>query len=154
EAYFDDPFPIYRRLRDEAPALYLEEYDCFFLSRFQDVWDAVSDPRFSHRLGTNSQDLLVGVLPHRALSSLAPPEHTALRSLLPPAFTPGAARALEARARTFVGRLLDAALPRGGIDVVGDLARRLSAQVAFLAIGLPLEDADAQAAQVEVAFDR
>ena len=34
EAYYDDPFPIYRRLRDEAPDFYLEELDCFFLSRF------------------------------------------------------------------------------------------------------------------------
>ncbi|NRA07327.1 MAG: cytochrome P450, partial [Myxococcales bacterium] len=38
ERYFDDPFPIYARLRDKTPALYMEEYDCFFLSRFQDVW--------------------------------------------------------------------------------------------------------------------
>ena len=42
ERYFDDPFPIYARRRDKTPALYMEEYDCFFLSRFQDVWDAVS----------------------------------------------------------------------------------------------------------------
>ena len=154
EAYFDDPFPIYQRLRDEAPALYLENYDCFFLSRFEDVWNAVSDPRFSHRLGTTSQDLLVGVRPHRALSSLVPPEHTALRSLLAPAFTPRAARVLEPRARAFVRSLLEAADPERDLDVVRDLARRLSAHVAFLLIGLPLEDADAQAAQVEVAFER
>ena len=154
EAYFDDPFAVYRRLRDEAPALYLERYDCFFLSRFQDVWEAVSDPRFSHRLGTNSQDLLVGVRPHRALSSLVPPEHTALRSRLAPAFTPRAANALEPRARGFVRGLLDAADPERDLDVVRDLARRLSARMAFLLLGLPEEDADAQAAQVEVAFDR
>ena len=54
ERYFDDPFPIYARLRDKTPALYMEEYDCFFLSRFQDVWDAVSNPAFSHRRGTTS----------------------------------------------------------------------------------------------------
>jgi len=154
EAYFDDPFAVYRRLRDEAPALYLERYDCFFLSRFQDVWDAVSDPRFSHRLGTNSQDLLVGVRPHRALSSLVPPEHTALRRRLVPAFTPRAAQALEPRARAFVRELLDAGNPERDLDVVRDLARRLSARVAFLLLGLPERDADAQAAQVEVAFDR
>jgi cytochrome P450 len=154
EAGFDDPFELYRRLRDEAPALYLEQYDCFFLSRFQDVWDAVCDPRFSHRLGTNSQDLLVGVRPHRALSSLVPPEHTALRGRLAPAFTPRAVRALEPPARAFARRLLDEADPERDLDVVSGLARRLSAQVAFLLIGLPQQDADAQAAQVEVAFDR
>ena len=35
ESYYDDPFPIYARMRADAPALYLEKYDCFFLSRFQ-----------------------------------------------------------------------------------------------------------------------
>ena len=33
---FDDPFPLYRELREEAPAHYLEEFDCWFLSRFDE----------------------------------------------------------------------------------------------------------------------
>lgn len=38
EATWEDPFPVYRRLRDDAPACYLEEFDCWFVSRFEDVW--------------------------------------------------------------------------------------------------------------------
>ena len=41
-----DPFPHYRRLRDEAPAYYSEKYDTWFLSRFADVWAAERDARF------------------------------------------------------------------------------------------------------------
>src|SRR5262245_3786622 len=38
DAVFDDPYPIYQRLRDEAPLYYLDEFDCWFVSRFADVW--------------------------------------------------------------------------------------------------------------------
>ena len=34
----DDPYPFYQQLRDEAPAHFIAEYDCWFLSRFADVW--------------------------------------------------------------------------------------------------------------------
>lgn len=155
EEYFDDPFPIFKRLRDEEPACYVEEYDCYFLSRFEDIWQAVSDPRFSHRLGTNSQDLLVGKPPHLALSSMVPPAHTELRKVLFPHFSPRSAAKLEARTRELVGDFLDEALERGGeLDVNGDLGRKISARVAFLLIGLPIADADMAAAAVNTAFDR
>ena len=155
EEYFDDPFPIFKRLRDEEPACYVEEYDCYFLSRFEDIWQAVSDPRFSHRLGTNSQDLLVGKPPHLALSSMVPPAHTELRKVLFPHFSPRSAAKLEARTRELVGDFLDEALERGGeLDVNGDLGRKISARVAFLLIGLPIADADMAAAAVNSAFDR
>jgi cytochrome P450 len=38
-----DPYPVYRQLREEAPAYYLEEYDAWALSRFGDVWNASMD---------------------------------------------------------------------------------------------------------------
>ena len=38
ETLWDEPFETYRRLRDEAPAYYLPELDCWFVSRFEDVW--------------------------------------------------------------------------------------------------------------------
>ncbi len=36
DAIFQDPYPIYRKLRDEQPAYYIEEFDTWFLSRFED----------------------------------------------------------------------------------------------------------------------
>ena len=40
----DDPFPVYRRLRDEAPVYYVESLNSWALSRFEDVWNAGEDP--------------------------------------------------------------------------------------------------------------
>ena len=50
EAYYDDPFAVYRTLREEAPAYHHEGLDCYFLSRFEDIWSAVASGDFSHCL--------------------------------------------------------------------------------------------------------
>ncbi len=39
----EDPLPLYRQLRDEAPAYYVEEFDCWALSRFDDIWEQSAD---------------------------------------------------------------------------------------------------------------
>ena len=154
ESYFDDPFSVYREMRDEEPALYLEKYDCFFLSRFADVWEAVSDHRFSHRRGTNSQDLLVGRMPQRALSNLIPPEHTGLRKTLAPYFTANSAKRLEPRVREFTRALLADFRDRGEFDVIADFASRVAARVTFSLIGLPIGDVDRILAEIAAVFDR
>ena len=155
ESYFDDPFSIYKQLRAEAPRLYLEQSDTFFLSRFEDIWDAVSNPLMSHRRGTTSMELLLGQPRHEvALSSMIPPAHTELRKLLAPHFMPRAVRRLAPATAAFTTQLFDEALERGHADANTDLARRVSARVAFMILGLPDEDADAAGAQVTATFDR
>lgn len=154
EDYFDDPFSVYKRLRDEARAYYHEGLDCYFLSRFEDIWEAVGSGHFSHRKGTNTQDLLVGKPPNLALSSMVPPRHTALRKALWPFFSPRAARALEPIVRENAARLIDEGIELGRIDANGELGRRISVRVAFAIIGLPEEGADHAAELVGLAFDR
>ena len=154
ESYFDDPFPIYKQLRDEARAYYHEELDCYFLSRFDDIWDAVGSGHFSHRKGTNTQDLLAGKPPNLALSSMTPPHHTALRRVLWPFFSPSRARALESMVREHAARFVEEGIERGSIDANGELGRRISVRVAFAIIGLPEADADRAAELVGLAFDR
>jgi cytochrome P450 len=89
-----------------------------------------------------------------ALAVLDPPLHTRLRGRLAPFFLPRAARALEASTRELAGRLLDEALPRGELDVIHGLAMRVSVRVACRILGLPLEDADLLAGNVNASFDR
>ena len=48
----EDPYPIYRTLRDEAPAWWSEQRGFWALSRYEDVLGALKDPiRFSNRHG-------------------------------------------------------------------------------------------------------
>jgi len=154
ESYYDDPFPVYKRLRDESRAYYHEELDCYFLSRFEDIWDAVGSGHFSHRKGTNTQDLLANKLPDLALSSMTPPDHTALRKMLWPFFSPRATRAIEPFVREHAKTFIEEGIENGRIDANGELGRRISVRVAFKLIGLPQEDADRVADLVGLAFDR
>jgi len=157
EALFDDPWPVYGRLRDEAPAYYLEEFDCWFLSRFEDVWNAAGDRRFLAGGGVTTLELLLGQrfpTPGTPFASLDPPRHTELRRLLAPAFLPAAARALEGPTRELARRFLDEELPKGELDLVGDLAMRVSVRVACLILGIPQEDADLLCGAVNQSFQR
>ena len=87
-----DPHPIYRRLRDEAPAYLVEAYDAWALSRFEDIWQVSADSeRFSSARGTLPAQILTReqpVIP--ILNYVDPPDHTALRGLFQPLFAPRA----------------------------------------------------------------
>jgi hypothetical protein len=152
----EDPWPIYQRLRDEAPVFFLPEFDTYFLSRFDDVWQAASDPRLEASAGVTTLELLLGVkiTEGTGLASLDPPRHTRLRRALAPFFMPQAAGALEAPTRELVRGFLDELLPRGSFDAIGDLAMRVSVRVACLILGIPLEDADHLSGTVNASFDR
>jgi cytochrome P450 len=139
----NDPYPVYKRLRDEAPAYYLPRYDAWALSRFQDIWDASSDAAsYSTAKGVSPAQVLTKEQPVTPmLNTLDPPAHTKLRSVIRQCFLPNHLRTLEPVARKLVSDLLDLAVARGSCDVVGDLGSQLSVRVACLAIGLPASDA-------------
>jgi cytochrome P450 len=142
EAVRNDPLPWYRRLRDEAPACYMEPYDAWALSRFQDIWEASADTvHYSAARGTTPAQLLTKDQPVAPMINLMdPPQHTQLRSVIRHSFLPSPVRALEPVARKLAGEMLDAARDRGSFDAVVDFGARLSVTVACLAIGLPVDD--------------
>ena len=156
ERFFDDPMPVYAWLRAESPAHYLEEFDTFFLSRFQDIWDATSDTRLSGGHGTTSNELLLGqqMNPGVNLARMDRPLHTAMRSELVRDFLPAAARRLEPHVRSRVRGYLDELAPTGGFDVVGEFSMRLTVDVACTLLGVPYEDASFLAEQVRAFFSR
>ncbi|HXK23880.1 MAG TPA: cytochrome P450 [Myxococcota bacterium] len=142
EAVRNDPHPWYRRLRDEAPAYFMERYDGWALSRFQDIWDASADTEnYSTLRGTTPAQLLIRDQPVAPMINLMdPPEHTKLRAALRGAFLPNPVRAIEPAARKLAVELLDAARDRGEFDAVAGFGARISVTVTCLAIGLPVED--------------
>jgi len=145
EAVLTDPQPIYRQLRDEAPAYYIEKYDCWALSRFEDVWHASMDARsYSVARGTAPSQLLTRVQPVTPmLNVMDPPQHTALRAAFRPFFSPARVRELEPLMRELFGAQLDAIARRGEGDLVGEFGTRVATKVACTVAGIPLEDGDA-----------
>jgi cytochrome P450 len=139
-----DPFPIYRRLRDESPVHYLEQWDAWALSRFEDIWRASEDnAHLTATRGTSSPFLLTKAMPpFPNLNHMDPPAHTKLRAMVAPFFMPRRARSLEAQIRGFVTECIDAFIDRREADLVGELAQVVAVRVGCLAVGFPEEDAD------------
>ncbi|MCG8589776.1 MAG: cytochrome P450 [Proteobacteria bacterium] len=144
EEVMRDPHPIYARLREEAPVYYVEAYDAWAISRFEDIWKCSMDAEhFSAAQGTTSSQLLTKVQPVTPMINVMdPPQHTQLRSALRGYFTPANVRKLEPLVRQLAGDCLDAARERGEIDVMGDFASQVAVKIACTINGFPLEDGD------------
>jgi len=139
----EDPLPFYRRLREEAPAYYLEEYDAWALSRFEDNWRATEDTEtWSSTAGTTAAQTLSKVEPPvPSVNQLDPPDHTRLRQAIRGPFTRSHVAALEPEIRAFARARLERAASSGEIDAVRDLADPLAAFVACRLLDLPEQDA-------------
>ncbi len=144
EEVMRDPLPVYAALREEAPAYFLEEYDAWVLSRFEDIWNCSMDAEhFSAVQGTTSSHLLTKVQPVTPMINMMdPPQHTALRSEIRMHFQPGAIRRLEPTIREIASSCIEGALERGEMDIVGDFAAEVATKVACLIVGIPVEDGD------------
>ncbi len=139
-----DPFPIYRRLREESPVHYIERWDSWALSRFEDIWRSSSDSEhLTATRGTSSPFLLTKAMEaYRNLNHMDPPEHTKLRTLIVPFFMPRHVRSMTEQIRGFVTECIDSFIERGEADVVGELAQIVAVRMGCLAIGFPERDAD------------
>jgi len=137
-----DPLPIYKQLRDEAPAYYLEEYDTWALSRFEDIWKASGDMKhLSAAKGTTSAHLLTKVQPVTPMINMMdPPDHTRLRGAFRKKFAAPETAKLEPVIRKIVVDCIDRTLDQGRMDAMGDLSSQVAVTVACMLSGLPPED--------------
>jgi len=151
----ENPHPIYKRLRDEAPLHRVEKYGAWALPRFQEIWDLSSHKHLSTAKGTTPSQVLTKTQPVTPmLNVLDPPEHTRLRVAIRPRFARAAIRDLEPTIRAIVRECLGKVSPRGECDVIGDLSAQLSVKVTCMAVGIPLEDGDLLSSLVWRFFDR
>jgi len=139
-AFHDDPFPMYRDLRDNAPCYYNDSLDFWALSRYDDVLAALHDPEvYCSRYGiTLEQD---STLP--MLLTTDPPGHTDLRRMVSRAFTPRRVADLEPAVRELSQGFLAPLLASGEGDLIADYAARLPMDVIAHMLGVPEEDEEA-----------
>jgi cytochrome P450 len=156
EEIFVDPYPTYRRLRAEQPAYFVEEYDAWFLSRFEDIWKVGPDfQHFSALQGTTPNHLLTKDTPlNLSFASMDPPQHSKYRAQVSEHFKPGAVAKVEAKLAGIIEGLIDDFSPRGECDLVQDLAARVSVRGALATGGLPLSLADTASGWVGGIFHR
>ncbi|MEL7208838.1 MAG: cytochrome P450 [Actinomycetota bacterium] len=155
-AAFEDPFPFYARLRDEAPCYFIEARNSWALSRFEDVWTAHFDTdHYTATTGTLPWEVMsdnreTGVMLHH----MDPPDHTELLRAVWPWFSAKAMDDLDPQIEQIARSLVAAALEKESFDLVHDLAWPMAAQVTALVCGLPPEAADDLARNTERSQDR
>jgi cytochrome P450 len=150
EPYYDpydfeidaDPYPVWKRLRDEAPLYYNEKYDFFALSRFDDVERGLGDWRtYSSAKGSVLEIIKAGVsMPPGMFIFEDPPDHDLHRSLLSRVFTPRRLAVIEPQVRAFAARKLDPLAGSGGFDLVADIGVEIPMRTIGLLLGIPEED--------------
>jgi cytochrome P450 len=138
----DDPYPLWKRLRDEAPAYFNTQYEFWALSRFDDVEAAHRDARtFSSAHGIALEYMTPDPYPTTGqFIQIDPPQHTRLRALVSRAFTPRAVTAVEEQARDIVCRLLDDVAGRDSFDYVQDFGAIVPPTVISALLGVPEAD--------------
>ncbi|HYO04314.1 MAG TPA: cytochrome P450 [Mycobacterium sp.] len=141
--FHEDPYPYYRRLRDEAPLYHNEELDFWALSRHTDVVQGFrNSTTLSNKHGVSLDPISRNDEAHRVMSFLAldDPGHLRLRTLVSKGFTPRRIRELEGRVTEIAVQHLDAALQSENFDYVDDFAGKLPMDVISELMGVPGED--------------
>jgi cytochrome P450 len=140
----DDPYPVYRQLRDAAPVHHHAARDMWALSRFDDIVVAAKDwETFSSGGGTGNDvdDTYQLFLPAGDLPAFDPPLHSRLRGALRLAFSPSALKVrFEPAVRAKVHELMDGFVDAGRADFAYDFARPLPATTMFTWFGFPEAD--------------
>ncbi len=138
----DDPYPIWKRMRDEMPLYRNDRFDFWAVSRFDDVEACSRDWRtFISGKGTVLEMIRSGMTPPRGLFIFEdPPIHDLHRGLMSRVFTPRRIAALEGRIREFCARALDRFVGAPGFDYVRDFGADMPMRVISEMLGIPEED--------------
>jgi cytochrome P450 len=137
-----DPYPVFARLREEAPLYYNETYDFWAVSRYADVEAGLVDARrFISGRGGILELIKANIdMPPGTLIFEDPPVHTIHRRLLSRVFTPRRIAELEPKIREFCARSLDPLVGAGGFDFIADLGAQMPMRVIGMLFGIPEAD--------------
>ena len=137
-----DPYPTYRRLRDEAPIYRNERYDLWALARHADVEKALVDwQHFSNCRSDILEIVQSGMeLPPGVVMFKDPPMHTMHRGLMARVFTPRRMAALEDQVREFCVSCLDPLVGTDRFDIVAELGAVMPMRVIGMLLGIPESD--------------
>ncbi len=141
--FHEDPYPYYKRLRDEAPLYRNEERNFWALTRHADVHKGFRNTTaLSNKLGVSLDPISRTPEAHRTMSFLAmdDPGHLRLRTLVSKGFTPRRIRELEPRVLQLTKEHLDTALESESFDYITEFAGKLPMDVISELMGVPKED--------------
>ena len=146
-----DPYPVWKRLRDEAPLYYNEKYGFYALSRYADVEPGLVDwQTYSSAKGSVLEFIKADVkMPPGIFIFEDPPEHNLYRGLLTGVFTQRRLAAIEPQVRAFAARSLDALAENAEFDFIADLGAQVPMRTIGMLLGVPEEDQETVRDQID-----
>lgn len=151
-AVMADPLPFYRTLRDQYPVYYVEKWDTYAVSRFEDIWRVleVNDGTFVASEGTLPAATVLatrndGPVPDPALhpmpfhANFDAPIYDTVRRCTSAPFRPRSVGKLADRIRALANERLDELLPRGTFDLTQDYGGIVAASMVCELLGLPID---------------
>ena len=150
DVYFDpydvelnaDPYPMFKRLREEAPLYYNDQHDFFAVSRYADVCETLVD----HETYSSARGAIVELIkanidiPPGTVIFEDPPIHDVHRKLLARMFTPRKVNALEPKIREFCAQSLDPLMGSERFDFITDFGAQMPMKVISSLLGIPEND--------------
>lgn len=135
----DDPYPIWKRMRDEAPLYYNDKYNFYALSRYDDVAQGLHDwDTYRSGKGTTMDVIMSGVdVPPGVILFEDPPLHDIHRRVLSKVFTPRRMEGIESLVRQFCVRALDSLSGASRFDVIGDFGALIPMRTIGYLLGIP-----------------
>jgi cytochrome P450 len=152
--FHEDPYPVYRWLRDNEPCYRNESLGFYALSRYADVLDASQQPL----LYSSAEGTMVERLDTKAMLPMMifmdPPEHDVQRKLVSRAFTPRAISELEPFVRRTAIDCLEPLVESGGGDFVEEFSAVLPMNVIMELLGVPAADRNTLRHWMDATLDR
>jgi cytochrome P450 len=140
-----DPYPVWKRLRDEAPLYYNEKYDFYAVSRYEDVERAAVEwQTYSSAKGSVLEIIKAQMeMPPGLFIFEDPPDHDLHRGIMNRVFTPRRMAAIEPQVRDYAARTLDPLVGKSGFDFILDLGAEIPMRTIGMLLGIPEEDQQA-----------
>jgi cytochrome P450 len=134
-----DPYPVWKRLRDEAPVYWNEQHGFYALSRYDDVLNGLLDQE-TYRSGHGIVLEMITDEPYDNIPMMImkdPPEHTGLRKLVSRAFTPRRIADLERKIAKICHDFFDTVDGQDEFDYIEAFAGLLPPTVILALVGYP-----------------
>ena len=138
----DDPYPVWTRLRDDAPLYHNEKFNFYALSRYEDVSRELPNHQtYRSGRGTTMDVIMSGIdVPPGVILFEDPPLHDLHRRVLSKVFTPRRMEEIEPLTRQYCVRTLDPLIGSGRFDFITDLGSQIPMRTIGYLLGIPEQD--------------
>lgn len=149
--FFADPYPLYRKLREEAPVFWAAKYGIWILTRYRDVLAILHDDRFTRSLKASAGfSAIYNGLPDSpikrdfdtSISQVDSPEHDRLRTIVRGAFTRAVAERFRPDVQTFANRFIARLERDGSADLHRDVSLSMPVRLLARFFGIPSDQED------------